>query len=89
MSEMNGAFDLQVATSYLLQVDTTPIPHDSPAVFRLESTITDLLEQEDRNSGFESKQKTVAVTVFSEARRGKSETLLKLEMNFCTVLVDC
>ena len=89
MSEMNGAFDLQVATSYLLQVDTTQTPHDSPAVFRLESTITDLLEQEDRNSGFESKQETVAVTVFSKAGRGKSETLLKSELNFCTVLVDC
>ena len=51
--------------------------------------ITDLSEQEDRNSGFESKQETVAVTVFSEAGRDKSETLLKSELNFCTVLVDC
>ena len=88
MSEMNGAFDLQVATSYLLQVDTTLTPHDSPTVFRLESTITDLLEQEVRNSGFESKQETVAVTVFSKAGRGKSETLLKSKLSFCTVLIE-
>ena len=46
-------------------------------------------EQEDRNLGFESKQETVAVTVFSKAGRAKSETLLKSELNFCTVLVDC
>ena len=32
-------------------------------VFRLESAITDLSEQEDRKSGFESKDETVAVTV--------------------------
>ena len=102
MSEMNGAFDLYVATSYLLQVDTAPTPPDSPAVFRLESaidlpefklealvTITDLSEQEDRNSGFELNQEIVAVTVFSKAERGKSETLLKSELKFRTVSVDC
>ena len=57
---------------------TSPTPHnDSPAVFRLETVIdlpklklealvaiTNLSEQEDRNSGFELKQETVAVTVF-------------------------
>ena len=64
-------------------------PHDSPALFRLESTITDSLEQEARNSGFESKQETVAVTVFFKAGRDKSETFLKSELNFCTVSVDC
>ena len=31
---------------------------------------TDLSKQEDRNSGFEIKQETVAVTVFSKAGRG-------------------
>ena len=80
---------MPVATSYLLQVDTTLTPHDSTAAFRLESAITDLSGQEDRNSGFESKQEIVAVTVFCEAERGKPETLLKSELNFSTVLVDC
>ena len=102
ISEKNGAFDLYVATSYRLQVDTTPIPHDSPAVFRLKSvteppefqpealvTTTDFSEQENGNSGFESKQETVAVTVFTKAERGKWETLLKSDLNFCTVSVDC
>ena len=31
---------------------------------------TDLSKQEDRNSGFEIKQETVTVTVFSKAGRG-------------------
>ena len=51
--------------------------------------ITDLSEQEDRNSGFESEQETVAVTVFSKAGKDKPGTLLKSELNFCTVSVDC
>ena len=72
MSEVNSSFNLQLATSYLLYVDTAPTPNiDSPTVFRLESVtdlpefklevliaITDLTEKEDRNSGFESKQET-------------------------------
>ena len=79
----------------MLLVDTTPTPHDSPAVFRLESVIdssefqlevltaiTDLSNREDKNSGFESKQETVTVTVFSKGGRHKSETLLKSELNF-------
>ena len=66
----------------LLQVDTAPTPHDSPAVFSLETVIdlpefkleaqvaiTDLSEQEDRNSGLELKQGTVAVTVFCQSRK--------------------
>ena len=82
MSEMNGPFDLQVATSYLLQVYTTPAPHDLLAVFRSESAIADLSEQENRNSGFESKQKTVAVTVFSEAERGNQKFYLNQSWTF-------
>ena len=71
---MRGAFDLQVPTSDLLQVDNAPAPHnDLPAVFRLESVIdspefrlealvaiTNLSEQKDRNSRFELKQETVS-----------------------------
>ena len=59
--------------------------------FKLEAlvAITDLSEQEYRNSGFESKQKTVAVYVFSKAERGKLESLLKSGLDFCTVSVDC
>ena len=45
MSEMNGALDLTVATWYLLNVDTTSIPHSWPAAFRSESVI-DLQEFE-------------------------------------------
>ena len=99
---MNGTFDLKIVTSYLLQVHTAPTPPDSPAVFRLGSVIdlpefklealvaiTDLSEQEDRNSGFELKQETVAVTAFSKTERGKSGTLLKSELKFRTVSVDC
>ena len=59
--------------------------------FKLEAlvVITNLSEQTERNSGFELKQQTVAVTVFSEAERGKSETLLKSELKFRAVSVDC
>ena len=35
---------------------------------------TDLSKQEDRNSGFEIKQETVTVTVFSKAGRGVLKT---------------
>ena len=55
--------------SFLIDSKYMTTPHDSPALFRLESTITDLLEQEARNSGFESKQETVAVTVFFRSRK--------------------
>ena len=83
----------------MLQVDTAPTPYnDSPAEFRLESWIDSpefklealvaITEQKDRNSGFESWQQTVAVTFFSKAERVKSETLLKSELEFCTVSVD-
>ena len=51
--------------------------------------MADVSEQKDKNSGFELKQQTVAVTVFSKPERGKSETLLKSELKFCTVSVDC
>ena len=59
--------------------------------FKLEAlvAITDLSEPEDRNSGFRLKQETVAVNDFSKAERGKSETLLKLQLKFHTVSVDC
>ena len=85
ISEINGAFDLQVATSYLLQVDTAPAPHnDSPTAFRLDSvidlpefllealvSIKDLSKQEERSSRFKLKQETVAVNFFSKAEVGK------------------
>ena len=43
--------------------------------FKLEAlvAITDISEKEDRNSEFELKQETVAVTIFSKAQRRKSE----------------
>ena len=66
----------------MLQVDTTSTAHDSPAIFGFESitdspelklealaAITDLSEQEDRNSWFESKQETVSVTVFLQSSK--------------------
>ena len=66
MRKTNGAFDLSVATSYLLQVDTALAPHNDSSVtdlptFKLEAlvAITDLSEQEDRISAFELKQEIV------------------------------
>ena len=46
--------------------------------FKLEAlvAITDLSEQEDRNSGFESKQETVAVTVFSKQEQANQKLYL-------------
>ena len=84
-------------------VDTAPTSHNHlPGIFRLDpvielpefklgllTAITDFSEQEERTSGFELKQETVAVTVLSQAEVGKAETLLKSELKFCVVSVYC
>ena len=65
------------------------ICHQRNRIARI-STKSTVADQENRDSEFELKQETVSNNCFfSEAELGKLKTLLKSELKFSTVSVDC